>query len=102
MFKALRVVMALITQSKGLPTVSYKAYEIENDEGTRANILQKSNPGNQLVARSTHLENDPFEPVNLLAPVTQSEISTRSSRAISTQQLTGTFSNKIITKDLIC
>ena len=96
MFKVLSVVMVLITQSKCLPTVSYKGNEIKNDEGIRENNIQNSNLGNVFVGRLTHLENDPFEPVNLLAPITEDVITARSSRAVSTQHLTGIFLHKMI------
>ena len=94
MFQVSSVIMVLITQSKGLPTVSYKGNEIKNDEGIRENNIQKSNPGNVFVGRLTHLENDPFEPVNLLAPITEEDVTARASRAVSTQQRTGIFLHK--------
>ena len=74
------ILMGFVTISQSLPMASHQSNEILNKE-----IIQRNHPedSNQFAEKLTHLQNDPFEPVNLLAPVIQPATSVRSSRAIS-------------------
>ena len=67
--QVIAIIISHIPNSQSAPAVSYETNEIES----RAE-LQKG---------ITHLENDPFEPVNLSAPVAQQASTMRTSRAIS-------------------
>ena len=72
--------MVFIGNSQTFPSDLHQPNEILNKERIQRNHQEDSN---QFVEKLTHLQNDPFEPVNLLAPVIQPATSVRSSRAIS-------------------
>ena len=74
------MLMGFIAISQSFPMASPQSNEMLNKE-----IIQRKHQedSNQFVEKLTHLQNDPFEPVNLLAPVIQPATSVRSSRAIS-------------------
>ena len=72
--------MAFIASSQSFPSNLHQSNEMQNKERVQSNYQEDSN---QFVEKLTHLQNDPFEPVNLLAPVIQPATNMRSSRAIS-------------------
>ena len=74
------MLLSFMTISQSFPTDLHQLNEMPNKEITQRNYQEDSN---QFVEKLTHLQNDPFEPVNLLAPVIQPATSMRSSRAIS-------------------
>ena len=74
------ILLAFMTTAQSFPTDLHQSNEMLNKEITQRTYQEDSN---QFVEKLTHLQNDPFEPVNLLAPVVQPANSMRSSRAIS-------------------
>ena len=74
------MLLAFMTIAQSFPTELHQSNEMMNKEITQRNYQEDSN---QFVEKLTHLQNDPFQPVNLLAPIVQPENSMRSSRAIS-------------------
>ena len=74
------MLFGFIAVSQSFPTDLHRSNEMLNKE-----IIQRNNreDSNQFVQKLTHLQNDPFEPVNLLAPISQPANNIRSSRAIT-------------------
>ena len=74
------ILLSFMTISQSFPTDLHQSNQMMNKERVQRNNQEDSN---HFVEKLTHLQNDPFEPVNLLAPVIQPATSMRSSRAIS-------------------
>ena len=79
LFKVLAILIATFSTSQCAPLDLHPSNDIHPNE-----IIQKGGKevSNQFSGEFTHLQKDPFEPVNLLDPVTQVASNLRTSRAI--------------------